>query len=132
MVNKLGNVARQSNGDVASKFDNSDRCLPVRMGSSLPEYRQGGQRFVVERGNHVTHQCVRANDGMVCNSNACKCYNGGTCSFSNGQYNRGVLHKQTRWNKVLSNGHNCQENWGLGHKAIKFKYQPNICQESRM
>ena len=117
VVNKLGNVARQSNGDVASKFDNSDRCLPVRMGSSLPEYRQGGQRFVVERGNHVTHQCVRANDGMVCNSNACKCYNGGTCSFSNGQYNRGVLHKQTRWNKVLSNGHNCQENLGLGHKA---------------
>ena len=48
---------------------------------------------------------------------ACKCYNGGTCSFSNGQYNRGVLHKQTRWNKVLSNGHNCQENLGLGHKA---------------
>ena len=90
VVNKLGNVARQSNGDVASKFDNSDRCLPVRMGSSLPEYRQGGQRFVVERGNHVTHQCVRANDGMVCNSNACKCYNRGTCSFSNGQYNRGV------------------------------------------
>ena len=117
VVNKLGNVARQSNGDVASKFDNSDRCLPVRMGSSLPEYRQGGQRFVVERGNHVTHQCVRANDGMVCNSNACKCYNRGTCSFSNGQYNRGVLHKQTRWNKVLSNGHNCQENLGLGHKA---------------
>ena len=94
VVNKLGNVARQSNGDVASKFDNSDRCLPVRMGSSLPEYRQGGQRFVVERGNHVTHQCVRANDGMVCNSNACKCYNGGTCSFSNGQYNRGVLHNK--------------------------------------
>ena len=117
VVNKLGNVARQSNGDVASKFDNSDRCLPVRMGSSLPEYRQGGQRFVVERGNHATHQCVRANDGMVCNSNACKCYNGGTCTFSNGQYNRGVLHKQTRWNKVLSNGHNCQENLGLGHKA---------------
>ena len=80
-VNKLGNVARQSNGDVASKFDNSDRCLPVRMGSSLPEYRQGGQRFVVERGNHVAHQCVRANDGMVYNSNACKCYNRGTCSF---------------------------------------------------
>ena len=101
-------------------------------GAVLPEYRQGGQRFVVERGNHVTHQCVRANDGMVCNSNACKCYNGGTCSFSNGQYNRGVLHKQTRWNKVLSNGHNCQENLGLGHKSIKFKYQPNICQESRM
>ena len=39
------------------------------------------------------------------------------CSFSNGQYNRGVLHKQTRWNKVLSNGHNCQENLGLGHKT---------------
>ena len=117
VVNKLGNVARQSNGDVASKFDNSDRCLPVRMGSSLPEYRQGGQRFVVERGNHVAHQCVRANDGMVCNSDTCKCHNRGTCSFSNGQYNRGVLHKQTRWNKVLSNGHNCQENLGLGHKA---------------
>ena len=117
VVNKLGNVARQSNGDVASKFDNSDRCLPVRMGSSLPEYRQGGQRFVVERGNHVAHQCVRANDGMVCNSNTCKCYNRGTCSFSNGQYNRSVLHKQTRWNKVLSNGHNCQENLGLGYKA---------------
>ena len=33
VVNKLGNVARQSNGDVASKFDNSDRCLPVRMGA---------------------------------------------------------------------------------------------------
>ena len=81
VVNKLGNVAQQSNGDVASKFDNSDRCLPVRMGSSLPEYRQGGQRFVVERGNHVAHQCVRANDGMVYNSNACKCYNRGTCSF---------------------------------------------------
>ena len=77
VVNKLGNVARQSNGDVASKFDNSDRCLPVRMGSSLPEYRQGGQRFVVERGNHVAHQCVRANDGMVCNSDTCKCYNRG-------------------------------------------------------
>ena len=26
-------------------------------------------------------------------------------------------YKQTRWNKVLSNGHNCQENLGLGHKA---------------
>ena len=81
VVNKLGNVARQSNGDVASKFDNSDRCLPVRMGSSLPEYRQGGQRFVVERGNHVTHQCVRANDGMVCNSNACNVTTGAHVRF---------------------------------------------------